>query len=191
MLNIHTGELMKKYMLIIIVILAVIFVSGCIDDSNNTNTAKNDTSPLSLAKNGVLIKYPGNWVVANSNSNDSIVAIADPNFKDPSTGYTNVNVNIERRTLPTSLNTYFNQTYTKLFSDSDITPIAQGSVAFGPHTALESLYTENSNGTIKQHRALWIENNNEVYVILCTAPQDEFQNQIKNFDFILSNFKIT
>jgi len=182
---------MKKYILGIIVILAVIFVSGCIADSNNVDTTKNDTTPLSLAKNGVLIKYPGTWVVANSGSNDSIVAIADPNFKDSGTGYTNVNVNIERRTLPTSLNTYFNQTYTKLFSDPNITPIAQGNVAIGQFTALESSYVENSNGTIKQHRAIWIENNNEVYVILCTAPQDEFQNQSKNFDFIISNFKIT
>lgn len=182
---------MKKYILGIIIILAVIFVSGCITDSNNDNTTTNDTAPLTLAKNGVLIKYPGTWVVANSGSNDSIVAVADPDSKDPATGYSDVNVNIERRSLPTSLNTYFNQTYTQLFSDPNYTPIAQGQVAIGPYTALESLYAVDSNGTIKQHRALWIENNNEVYVILCTAPQNEFQNQAKNFDFIISNFKIT
>ena len=185
------GELMKKYILGIIVILAVLFVSGCITDSNNDNNTTNDTAPLTLVKNGVLIKYPGNWVVANSGSNDSIVAVADPKSKDSVTGYSNVNVNIERRALPTSLNTYFNQTYVKLFSEPNITPIAQGSIAIGPYTALESLYTEDSNGTIKQHRALWIEHNNEVYVILCTAPENEFQNQVKNFDFIISNFKIT
>lgn len=182
---------MKKYVLGILVILAVIFVSGCITDSGSNNNTDNDTAPQTLAKNGILIKYPGTWVVANSASNDSIVAVADPNSKDPTTGYSNVNVNIERRSLSSSLNSYFNQTYTQLFSNSSYTPIAQGSVSIGPYTALESLYTEDSNGTIKKHRALWIENNNEVFVILCTAPQDEFQNQVKNFDFILSNFKIT
>ena len=180
---------MKKYLLCVIVILAVIFVSGCITDSNNSD--KNDTAPLTIAKNGVLIKYPGNWVVATSGSQDSIIAVADPKSKDSITGYSNVNVNIERRNTSSSLNAYFNQTYTKLFSNSDYTSIAQGEVIIGPYKALESLYIQNSNGTIKKHRALWIENKNEIYVILCTAPQDDFPNQVKNFDFIISNFRIT
>ena len=180
---------MKKYLLGVIIILAVIFVSGCITDSDNN--AKNDTSPLTIAKNGILIKYPGNWVVATSDSNDSIVAVADPESKDPSTGYSNVNVNIERRNISTSLNAYFNQTYAHLFSNSDYTPIAQGDIIIGQYNALESLYTQDSNGTIKKHRAIWIENNNEVYVILCTAPPDDFQNHVKNFNFIISSFRIT
>jgi len=180
---------MKKYLLGVIVILAVIFVSGCINDSNDNAT--NNTDPLTIAKNGVLIKYPGTWVVATSGSNDSILAVADPNSKDSVTGYSNINVNIERRNIPISLKSYFNQTYTKLFSNSDYTPIAQGEVIIGSYSALESVYTQDSNGTVKMHRAIWIENNNEVYVILCTAPKDKFQNQVKNFDFILSNFKIT
>lgn len=182
---------MKKYVLGILVILAVIFVSGCITDSGGNNSTNNDTAPQTLAKNGILTKYPGDWVVANSDSDDSIVAVANPNSKDPTTGFSDVNVNIERRSLSTPLNSYFNQTYTQLFSNSNYTLIAQGNVSIGSYNALESLYTENSNGTIKKHRALWIENNNEVYVILCTAPQDEFQNQVKNFDFIIANFKIT
>ena len=185
---------MKKYLLGIIIILAVMFVSGCITDSNSdngSNVTGNDTPPQSLAKNGISIKYPGSWVVATSGSNDSIAAVADPNSKDPITGYSNVNVNIERRPASSSLNAYFNQTYSRLFSDPDFNPISQGEISLGQFNALESSYTENSNGTIKQHRALWIENNGEFYVILFTAPQDDFQNQTKNFDFILSSFKIT
>jgi len=173
------------------VILSVIFVSGCIGDSNNDNNSTNDTTHLTIAKNGILIKYPGNWVVATSGSNDSIVAVADPSSKDSSTGFSNVNVNIERRNFTSSLETYFNQTYTKLFSNSDYTPMAQGHTSIGSYNALEAVYTQNSNGTIKQHRALWIAHNNEVYVILCTAPQNEFQNQVKNFDLIISSFRIT
>jgi len=172
------------------VILAAIFVSGCIGDSDNNNST-NETAPLTIAKNGVLIKYPANWVVATSGSNDSIVAVADPSSKDPATGFSNVNVNIERRSLSSSLDTYFNQTYKKLFSNSDYTQIAQGNTAIGSYNALEAVYTQDSNGTIKQHRALWIANNNEVYVILCTAPQNEFQNQARNFELIISSFKIT
>ena len=173
------------------IILAVIFVSGCIGDSDNNNSSTNGSAPLTIAKNGVLIKYPGDWVIATSGSNDSIVAVADPNSKDSGTGLSNVNVNIERRSIPSSLVTYFNQTYTKLFSNSDYTQIAQGNTSIGSYTALEAVYTQDVNGTIKQHRALWIEHNNEVYVILCTAPQNEFQNQLRNFDLIISSFRIT
>jgi len=182
---------MKKYILSILLIIAVIFISGCITNSDNTNANTNDTSPKTLAKEGILIKYPGTWVVASSQSNDSIVALADPKSKDPVTKLNNVNVNIERRNLSSSLDSYFNQTYKSLFSNSDFTPIAQGSTFVGQYTALECSYFQNSNGTVKQHRALWIEHNNQVYVILCTAPKDDFQNQVKNFDFILSNFRIT
>jgi photosystem II reaction center protein PsbP len=182
---------MKKYILGIIIILAVIFVSGCITDSNNGNNTNGTVNPTTLAKNGISIEYPGNWVVANSGANDSILAVADPKFEDSNTGLSSVNVNIERQNLSSSLISFFNQTYSKLFSNSSYTLLAQGNASVGQYKALECIYTQDANGSIKQHRALWIENNNEVYVILCTAPQDEFQNQANNFDFILSTFKIT
>lgn len=182
---------MKKYILGIVLIIAVIFVSGCITSSSDNSGANGTDTPKTLAKNGVLIKYPGSWVVANSGSNDSIMAVADPKSKDASNGFSSVNVNIEKKTLPSSLDTYFNQTYSKLFSNSSYSPIAIGNTSVGSYNALEAIYTQDDNGSVKQHRAIWIENNNEVFVILCTAPQDDFQNQLKNFEFILSNFKIT
>lgn len=181
---------MKKYLLGILLIMAVIFVSGCITDSDNSGTNETDI-PKTIAKNGILVKYPGSWVVADSGANNSIVAIADPDSKDSDSGFSNVNVNIERQDLPSSLTSYFNQTYSKLFSNSEYTPIAQGNVSIGEYSALECVYTQNDEGIVKQHRALWIENNNQVYVILCTAPQGDFDSQSKNFDYIISNFKIT
>lgn len=179
---------MKKYLLGVLLIMAVIFVSGCITDSDNSGTNETDI-PKTIAKNGILIKYPGSWVVANSSANNSILVIADPNSKDPGSGFSNVN--IERQDLPSSLTSYFNQTYSKLFSNSEYVPIAQGNVSIGNYSALECIYTQNDEGLVKQHRTLWIENNNQVYVILCTAPQGNFNRQSKNFDYILSNFEIT
>jgi len=185
------GELMKKYILGIIVVIAIIFVSAYITLSSDNSGVNGIESPKILAKNGVLIKYPGSWIVAKSDVNDSIMAVADPKFKDPVTGLSNVNVNIERKELPSSLDTYFNQTYSKLFSNSNYTPIAIGNTSVGSYNALEAIYTQNVGGSLKQHRAIWIENNNEVFVILSTAPQEDFQSQLKNFDFILANFRIT
>lgn len=179
---------MKKYLLCIILIIAAVFVSGCITGSDNSSNNRIE-APKTIVKNGILVKYPGNWVVPGSAANNSIVAIADPNSKDSDSGFTNVN--IERQDLPTSLELYFNQTYSKLFSNPEYTPIAQGNASIGKYSSLECMYTHNNAGMVKKHRALWIENNNQVYVILCTAPQENFENQAKNFDFILSNFKIT
>ncbi|RBQ22264.1 hypothetical protein ALNOE001_19880 [Candidatus Methanobinarius endosymbioticus] len=185
---INIGESMKKYLLGIVLIIAVIFVFGCITDSGSINGTK---APKTIAKNGILLKYPGTWVVADSGANDSIVAVADPKSKDDGSGFSVVNVNIERKELPSSLESYFNQTYSKLFFNSDSTPIAQGNASVGEYNALEYIYTQNSDGTMKKHRALWIENNNKVYVILFTAPEENFDSQSKNFDFIISSFKIT
>ncbi|KZX17650.1 hypothetical protein MBCUT_01280 [Methanobrevibacter cuticularis] len=176
---------MKKYILGIIVIIAVIFVSGCISNSDDVN------NPQTLSKNGIIIKYPGSWVVANSQSNDSIASVADPSSTNGSSDLAQINVNIERREITSSLDSFHNQTYTQLFSNSDYQLIAQGNLTVGDSNALETIYTVNKNGTISQHRAVWIQKDNSVYVILFTAPQSKFESQNKNFEFILGSFKIT
>ena len=184
---------MKKYILGIIVIISVVLVSGCISNSNNDNADQ----PQTLAENGISIKFPGTWVSANSKNNETIAAIADPNSIDSSTGLGKISVVIQKRTLNSSLKNsssieaLFNQTYKVLFSNNTYNLIAEGNVTVGEYNALECVYTIDKNGTVKQHRAIWIENNNNVYVILCTAPENEFSSQSKNFDFIINSFKIT
>jgi hypothetical protein len=176
---------MKKYTLGIIIIVGVIFLSGCITDSNN------EEEPKTLAQNGVLLKYPPDWVTATSQDNDTIVSIANPKFVDSNTELGQVSVIIQKKSLSSSLDTFFNQTYAKLFSNSSYKQISEGSMNIGDYEALVSDYTVEDNNIIKQHRAIWIESNGYVYVILCTAPQSEFQNQLKYFEYILNNFKIT
>jgi len=182
---------MKKYILGIIVIISVTLVSGCISNSDN-----DIDQPQTLTENGILIKYPGTWVSANSKNNETIVAVADPNSVDSSTSFGKVSVVIQKRTLNSSLKNsssieaLFNQNYKNLFSNNTYNLIAEGNVTFGQYNALECIYTVDENGTVKQHRAIWIGNGNDVYVILCTAPENEFDSQSKNFDFIINSFKI-
>jgi hypothetical protein len=185
---------MKKHILGIIVIISVLFVSGCISDSDSNSTDQ----PQTLAKNGISIKYPGTWVSANSENNETIAAVADPSSVDSDTGFGKVSVIIQKKTLnsslrnSSSLEALFSQTYQALFSNSSYKLIADGYVTAGQYTnASECIYTVDENGTIKQHRAIWIENGNDVYVILSTAPESEFDSQSKNFDFIINSFKIT
>ena len=184
---------MKKYFLGIIIIISVVLVSGCISNSNDDNT----NQPLSLVENGISIKYPGTWVSANSKNNETIAAVADPNFIDSATGLGKVSVVIQKKSInsssknASSIEMLFNQTYKNLFSDSSYKLIAEGYVTIGKSiNALECIYIVKKNGTDKKHRAIWIENNGDIYVILCTAPENEFDSQTKNFDFIINSFKI-
>lgn len=179
---------MKKYILGIIIVISVIFASGCISNSDEVE------EPQTLTQGRVTIKYPTTWVVADSKNNETIAAVADPNSINSNSGLGEVSVSIQKRTLNgTSLNKLYNETYSSLFSNSDYNLTSEGSLTIGGYNASECVYTINPNGTgvVKQQKAVWIENDNDVYVILCTAPQNDFQNQLKNFDFILNSFKLS
>jgi hypothetical protein len=181
---------MKKYILGIIIIFSVVLVSGCTDSGNN-----DENQAQTLAKNGISIKYPGTWVSANSKNNETIAAVADPNFIDSSTGFGKVSVVIQRKTLTSASNgtleALINQTYKNIFSNSSFNLKAEGNTTIGKfNDVFECFYTEDQNGTVKKHRAVWIGNGNDVYIILCTAPESEFESQMKKFDFIINSFRI-
>jgi hypothetical protein len=57
-------------------------------------------------------------------------------------------------------------------------------------TAYENIYKINSDGQ-KQQRAVWILKNNRIYIILCSAPVNEYSSQQPNFDAIINSFKIS
>ena len=175
------------YFIGILVVLLVISVSGCIgDNSNNTNS----TRVQSLTENGVTLEFPSTWIKADAQDNASVLAVADPNSKDQQ-GFSDTNVNVEKKAVSSSLETDFNSTYTQLSKNSDYQILSQGNVTAGSYKGLESIYTSNVNGTTKMHKAVWIENGDNVYVILCSAPQNKFDSQARIFDFIISNFKFS
>lgn len=180
---------MKKYYLIgILAILLVILVSGCIGNSNSDNG--NSTRVQSITNNGVTLEFPSTWVQANAQDNASILAVADPNSKD-SQGLSDTNVNIEKKKISSSLEADFTSTYTQLSSNSDYQILTEGNVTVASLKGYEATYTTNINGTSKMHKAIWVQKGDEIYVILCTAPQNKFDSQSSIFDFIISNFSFS
>jgi uncharacterized protein YxeA len=180
---------MKKYYLIgILAILLVISVSGCIGDNNSNNG--NSTRVQSVTQNGVILEFPSNWVQAKAQDNASVFAVADPNSKD-SQGMSDINVNIEKQKISSNLEDDFTSTYTQLSSNSDYKILTEGNVTVGEYKGLEATYTTTANGTTRMHKAVWVQKNDEAYVILCSAPQDKFDSQTSIFDFIISNFKFS
>ncbi|MDR2831238.1 MAG: hypothetical protein LBB45_09475 [Methanobrevibacter sp.] len=173
--------MIKRYILPIIIIIGVILSSGCITNNQDTKT---------LSRNGITINYPSNWMVANTQVNETIIAVGNPELIDNSSGLGLVSVNIQKRILQSPLNEYFNQVYKTLFSNSSYRSIGHENVTFSDYKGLEVDYTVTEGNEVKEQKAYWIENNGYVYVILCTAPQKDFPSQKPYFDFILNSFKI-
>ena len=90
---------MKKW--IVIVILLVIVVLGAsfmFKSHNETQQKENTTEAYEISENGVALTVPSTWVSAESKSNMTLLAVADPNSKD-SSGFSNVNINVEKKEI--------------------------------------------------------------------------------------------
>jgi hypothetical protein len=178
---------MKKYLLCILIIFAVVFVSGCITE----DTSNNDAGEIkTVSKNGVILKYPATWVLSDSKSNNSLVSVSESGSID-SSKIGQVNVNVEKKELTTSLDSFINQTYNSLQKDENFELISEGEVKYGDNTYTEVVYKSDNNGTIKEHKALWFEKDGYAFVILCSAPEDKFDSNLKVFNFIIENIQFT
>lgn len=151
----------------------------------------NGTEYSLVSENGVSIIVPNDWIKADSQSNESIVAVANSSSKDLN-GFNDINVNIEKKNLTTSLLSEFNTNYDNLATNSGFTILYSGNISkIGGYDAMEADYTSNVGGIEKRHKAIWIGKDNEVYVILCTSPQSSFEEQEPIFNSIISSFKFT
>ena len=101
--------IMKKIIAIgVILILLVVGGSYLMSHPINSNDGDNVSQSVEYSKNGITLFMPGNWVAAESQSNDTVLAVADPNSKD-SSGFNSVNVNIERKSTTGTLESEFDQ----------------------------------------------------------------------------------
>lgn len=182
---------MKKILIVGLVLIVLIvgvsfFMNNPIKTSNGTDASQYSTE---YSENGITLSMPGDWVSAESNSNDTVLAIADPDSKD-SSGFNSINVNIEKINGSSSLEKEFNSNYNTLARNSDFNILFEGNATFNDEQAMEADYTEESNGVMKQHKAIWIQKDSDIYVILCSAPQSEFDKELSTFDFIINSVKI-
>ena len=182
---------MKKIIGIgLILILLIVGVSFFINNPISTDNGE-DLSKQSVdySENGISLSMPGNWVSAKSNSNKTVLAIADPNYKD-SAGFNIVNVNIEKKSNARSLQSEFTSNYNTLARNSDFNILFMGNVTFNDQAAMEADYTSVANNQTKQHKAIWIPKGSDIYVILCSAPESEFENKLGTFDFIINSVQL-
>ena len=185
---------MKKIIAIgLVLVLLVLGISYFVNHPVNVNFNNNDdvngSESVEYSENGITLLMPGNWVSAKSESNDTVLAIADPKVKD-SSGFNSVNVNIERKSDARSLDSEFKSNYNILARNSDFNILFEGNASFNGEPAMEADYTSESGGILKQHKAIWVQKDKDIYVILCSAPQSEFGDMEGTFDFIINSIKL-
>lgn len=181
----------KTYIGVIVVIL--IIVCGMFIYSNKVHNSDdvNATESLSVSENGVSIVVPADWVKASSQSNESVLAVANSTSKD-SNGFNDINVNIEKKDVKNSLDYEFNSNYKSLSSNTDYQILFTGNVSgIAGQDGMEADYISNVDGSSKQHKAIWIEKDGSIYVILCSAPQTAFADHENIFNNIINTFEFT
>ncbi|WP_458403226.1 PsbP-related protein [Methanobrevibacter sp.] len=179
-------KLLKGSMIFIITLLFIISVSAIGAANNDTS----DLTILTLSKGGITIEYPSNWGNSRSTSNYSVMAISKLDSID-AFGIGQVNIQVEKNALDKDIYTFLNDTYDSMQKDSSFQLISSGSVSIDNNEAFEYIYTSNDGTIQKEHKAVWFERGGQAYVIMYSAPLDQFENNLYVFDYILSNIKIT
>jgi hypothetical protein len=180
----NNKSILKGSIIIIILILFFVFLTSGVSASDN------DTTIVPLSKGGLSINYPSDWGYSEAVSNDSIMAISKLDSID-AFGVGQVNINFEKRPIEGDFASFLNQTYRDMEYDSSYGLVSSGESVVGDWPAYEYIYTSNQNGMEKEHKAVWFEKGGQAYVLLYSAPLDQFEQNLYVFDYILSDIKIT
>ena len=149
----------------------------------------NTTKMLSSSKGGVMVQYPSDWVLSESTSNDSVIALAKSDSID-SSKVGQVTINVEKQPIEGSFDSFINQNYIEIQHYSYFNFTFSGQVLIGDKNSTEYVYTSNINGVVKEHKALWFDKGDQAYVVLYSAPIDKFDENLNSFNYILENMQI-
>lgn len=177
------NKLLKNGIIIFMFVLFVLSVSA-------VNASSNSTSVLSLSNSGITIDYPSDWGYSHAVSSDSIMAISKLSSID-SFGIGQVNINVEKRPIEGDFYTFVNSTYQSMSKDPDYELVSSGGLMISGKDAVEYIYTSNTNGVQREHKAVWFEKGGQAYVLLYSAPLDQFEDNLYVFDYMLSDIQIT
>ena len=174
---------MKKHILIVLFILAlIIVVSGCTNQKQN-----------SYSSNGISFNYPNNWKeISNVQTPNAIVGVGDPDSVDNSTGKVTTLVLVQKVALPSgsTLKQFYDTTYTQFAQDPSFKTISDTTTTVDGTTAYIKTYTANVNGVQKEEKAVWLEKNGNIYIILCGTLPPLFDSQQANFNMIINSFNV-
>jgi hypothetical protein len=166
-----------------VLLCSVVFISGCVSDNKNSNETQ------TYSQNNISFTYPGTWEIATATASDSIVAVGDPSTVQSGSPTTLVLIQKANATKGSNITSVYDSNYANFFNNTGYQRVSEGNITVNGATALENIYKTNSTGNQRQYRAVWLYENNTIYVILCIANTNDFQNQQTNFNLIINSFK--
>ncbi|MBR4447370.1 hypothetical protein [Methanobrevibacter sp.] len=169
----------------IITIILIAFLIACVSaESDDQLTIQ------TLSKGGLVIHYPSDWGYSQATSNYSIMSISKLDSIDAA-GIGQVNINIEKKPIENEFYSFVNSTYKSMQHDKAFTLVSSGESTLGDRKSLEYIYISNDNGAEREHKAVWFEKGGQAYVLLYSAPVDQFDSNLYVFDYMLSDIQIT
>ena len=181
------NNLLKGSIVTLMLLLFLIFAASAVSADDNANS---DLSVLTLSKGGITIEYPSNWGNSQSTSNYSVMAISKIDSID-SFGVGQVNIQVEKKAYEGDFYDFVNESYSSMQKDNSFQLVSSGGVSIGGKDAVEYIYTSTQTGIEKEHKAIWFEKGGQAYVIMYSAPIDQFEDNLYVFDYVLSGIKIT
>lgn len=175
---------MRRYLLLMFTLLAVVMASGCVTDQD-------DNATKTFNQNNVTFQYPEDWVVVQTTSPNAVAAVADPNSVISNTNSPTTQVVIQKPnvTTATDLQEAYDENYATFFNNTGNQRVSEANITTDKLTAVENIYTSSSSGIEKQYRAVWLEKNSTIYVILCSSKKADFESLQSKFDIIINSFQ--
>ena len=140
-----------------------------------------------IMTSGETYIYPEGWSEANSVSEGSIAAVANP--KD-------ANTSVVIQQVPSELGNDLQQAYNTnnqgLTQYGNYIRIQEASSTLNNRSVLIHRYIINEpDGTQKEHVATWMKmSDGKLYVVLFSTPVESYESQRSNYDKIVHSFKL-
>jgi len=174
---------MRKYIFIIIILLAIIAITyNCISPQRN-----NTTSLKTYDADGIYFNYPSSWFIITNNTteNSSIISIGDASFNNTNgtqgTGLTMIKI------VKTANSTSELKDLKKQLSSMNGT---NSTITLAGLTANETFSELSSNNTTVKLKFIDFQKNKFQYMIQYVKVSSDFQTQAELFDTITKSLKI-
>lgn len=172
---------MKKLGIIgvLAILIFVVGISGCINQTK------------SYSANGISFDYSTDWQQLSVNSTNSIVTVGVPNSYY-SSGYPKTYVTVQKTTLPSSytLKGAYDQIYAEYATVPGFTTVSDTTTTVDGATAYVNTHTYQGSDALIKEKAVWIEKNGYIYILVCSSPSSDFSNQQANFDTVINSFQV-
>lgn len=178
-------NILTRGILVISVLLLIVCAFSCVNAADNS-----EITMETLSKSGIVVHYPSNWGYSESTSNYSFMALSKLDSID-SFGVGQVNINFEKKPIEGEFYTFVNDTYKSMERDSSFDLVSSGGLMLSNIDAVEYIYTStDDNGVTREHKAVWFEKGGQAYVMMYSAPPEQFENDLYVFDYMLSDIQV-